>query len=287
MSNPSTSDRLSFTVFIAIAFHAAVILGISYTKSKSDKVAPTLNITLATHASAKSPEKADFLAQHNQQASGTEDSVKELTTTELAKVADIAVNKVNPIPVQQSEVIFSDKKEVLTTVKSEQVIASDSQDDDKQLQQGQDRENNEVNPTQKLASLQAKLDRQRQALAREPRITRHTSVSTKSSEEAAYYNSWSQKIVRVGNLNYPKEALQKEIFGDLRLSVKIRADGTVANIQILESSGHSLLDNAALQIVKLSSPFDPFPPEIEKQTDIFEIIRTWKFEISGLSTSAD
>jgi len=117
--------------------------GITFTLSERDKAAPTLNITLATHASANEPDKADFLAQHNQEASGTETELKELTTTEIADVSDASINEINP--------------------------------------------------------------------------TRHTSVSTKSSDEAAYYNYWSDKIIRVGNKNFPKEAIEKGIFGSLFL----------------------------------------------------------------------
>ena len=44
-----------------------------------------------------------------------------------------------------------------------------------------------------------------------------------------------------------------------------------------KSSGHKLLDDAAIRIVKLSAPFAPFPAEIRKETDILDIIRTWQF----------
>ncbi len=289
MSAPSTTDRLSFTVFLAIALHAMVIFGISFSIARSDKVAPTLNITLATHASAQAPEKADFLAQNNQKASGTEAQVKELTTTEVAQVADVQINEVNPVPVQQAREFVEQKEEVLSTINdSVRKLNSQEKVNDLQDQQhGQELNTQDEARTRKLASLQAKLDQQRQALAREPRVTRHTSVSAKSSIEAAYYNKWSQKIVRVGNLNFPQEALRDEIFGQLRLSVQLRSDGSVAKVAILESSGHAILDDAALRIVRLAAPFEPFPPEIEKDSDIFEIIRTWKFEITGLSASID
>ena len=91
--------------------------------------------------------------------------------------------------------------------------------------------------------------------------------------------------VGVGKARQVPEAIRKGIYGNLRLSVKIRADGSVANIEILQSSGQALLDDAAVRIVKLALPFQPFPAEIKRTTDIFEIIRTWKFEITGLTTT--
>ena len=98
-------------------------------------------------------------------------------------------------------------------------------------------------------------------------------------------NKWINKVVFVGNRNFPKEALSQKIFGSLRLATTLKPNGTIHSVEILQSSGHSVLDNAALQIVHLASPFPPFPPEIRKDTDQLEIIRTWNFEISGLSTN--
>lgn len=287
MPESQSSDRLSFTLFMALALHAMIIFGITFTLPKSDKVAPTLNITLATHKSKKQPEDTDFLAQFDQQASGTEDKVKELTTTELAEVADVNVNQVNPIQSPNTTQKTIEKRKVITT-QSQSLRSASS---DKLAEEEQNPSEAQEAPTQaqlrseKLASLQAKLDRERQALAREPRITRHTSVSTKSSDEAAYYNYWSSKIVKIGNKNFPREALDKEIFGSLRMEVGIRANGTVASAKVTSSSGHVFLDDAARRIVKLAEPFRPLPPEIAKNTDIFVIYRTWNFEITGLSTS--
>ena len=57
----------------------------------------------------------------------------------------------------------------------------------------------------------------------------------------------------------------------------MRADGGVTEIRVLKSSGHAILDNAAVRIVRLSAPFAPFPPELRERHDLIEIIRTWQF----------
>jgi protein TonB len=81
----------------------------------------------------------------------------------------------------------------------------------------------------------------------------------------------------VGNRNYPAEAKSRRITGSLRLLVAVRADGGVTEIRVLQSSGHGVLDNAAVRIVRLSSPFPPFPPELRERHDLIEVIRTWQF----------
>jgi len=45
----------------------------------------------------------------------------------------------------------------------------------------------------------------------------------------------------------------------------------------VRSSGKKLLDDAASRIVELAAPFQPFPPEIRKETDLLHITRTWQF----------
>ena len=60
--------------------------------------------------------------------------------------------------------------------------------------------------------------------------------------------------------------------------VAIDKQGKLVDIQVLKSSGKKILDDAALRSVKNAAPFDPFPPEIKRDTDILEIVRTWRFE---------
>ncbi|MEW8584134.1 MAG: TonB family protein, partial [Candidatus Thiodiazotropha sp.] len=53
------------------------------------------------------------------------------------------------------------------------------------------------------------------------------------------------------------------------------------SIKVRHSSGHNILDDAAIRIVRLAAPFSPFPNEIRKETDILDITRTWQFLRSG------
>jgi protein TonB len=129
-----------------------------------------------------------------------------------------------------------------------------------------------------IASLQAKLAMQRQAYAKQPRVKTLTSVAARASNDAEYLNLWQERIELIGNLNYPEEARKQKIYGQLRLLVTVLPDGSIHDITILKSSGHRILDDAAVRIVRLSAPFAPFPPALRKDVDRLEIIRTWKFE---------
>lgn len=288
LDRTSSSERLSFTVFLALAIHAMVILGITFSVSQSKKAAPTLNITLATHKSLNAPEKADFLAQHDQEASGTKDEVKELTTREQSEVVSPNINQITPVPQQKSTVASTNEEEVLTTKDSQFVVSRQDDPQDTESEQQKDAQLEDtplINP--EIASLRAKLDKLQQEFSRRPRIRRMTSVATKSSHDAAYLNKWTQRVEIMGNQNFPAAALENKMFGSLRLSVILNSDGSVETVEVLKPSGFPILDQAALQIVRLASPFDPFPPEIKKTADQLDIIRTWRFEITGLKTATD
>jgi protein TonB len=99
-------------------------------------------------------------------------------------------------------------------------------------------------------------------------------------------NQWLRKIESIGNTNYPIEARQQNINGKLRLLVAIKADGTIDQLKVLESSGHKVLDDAAKNIVRLASPFAPFSEEMRKDTEVLEIIRTWQFGKNLFSTDS-
>ena len=49
------------------------------------------------------------------------------------------------------------------------------------------------------------------------------------------------------HLFYPPEAVARGIEGEVRLILKLSAEGTVVDVSIAASSGHALLDNAAIR----------------------------------------
>ena len=97
------ADRLGFTLFLAALIHLALILGVGFTMVEPKQITKTLEITLATFKSEKKPEKADFIAQDNQQGSGTLDKKAIPKTTEVAPFQDNKVNKVTPPPAPKPE----------------------------------------------------------------------------------------------------------------------------------------------------------------------------------------
>ena len=127
-----------------------------------------------------------------------------------------------------------------------------------------------------LASLNAELQQRLDSKAK--RLKRkYISANTREYRYAAYMEAWRAKVERVGNINYPDEARLKQLSGNLLLDVSLNQDGSVREITVRRSSGHKVLDDAAVRIVELASPYAPFPPDIREEVDILHITRTWKF----------
>lgn len=280
-SNPTANDRLSFMLIIALLLHAIVILGIGFSYATRAKPPATLEITLAQHNQATAPEEADFLAQSNQEASGDLDRKAELTTDRRADFADTTIRDANPEPNKRLRINDSvrDEQIVSTTSRSAHQIKTTPPEPEQEKRVHQIGDDNEdVVSNDEISTLQAKLASERQAYAKRPRIKTLTSVSARTSIDAEYLNGWQERIELIGNLNYPQEARHRQIYGQLRLLVSLLPDGSVHNIEILQSSGQAILDDAAIRIVRLSAPFAAFPYELKKEVDQLEIIRTWKFE---------
>lgn len=129
-----------------------------------------------------------------------------------------------------------------------------------------------------IASLEAQLSQDIQQYAKRPRVSRQNTAATMRDISAWYRDEWRKKVERIGNLNYPEEARRQRIHGSLRMLVVVDRNGSVQELRVLESSGHPVLDEAAMRIVRLSAPFAPFTGELAKTFDQVEIIRTWRFE---------
>ncbi len=116
------------------------------------------------------------------------------------------------------------------------------------------------------------------------RVRRLLAGTTAAPEFAYYLEAWRRKVERIGNLNYPSEARARRLNGSLRLLVTITADGALHEVRVLETSGHRVLDEAALHIVRLAAPYAPFSPKMRATTDLLEIERTWHFRNSRYSS---
>ena len=280
----SDFDRFSFTLFMALAVHAIVVLGITFAPEPPRSSAQTMEITLSQFDDEEAPEKADFLAQTSQKGSGTEEEAMEMTSPQPAEVSQPEVAEIQPEPATTAEPNPQEERAVVQTESKarQQVRQPETREDPEPLPRAERK--SLMERSLEIASLEARFDAQQQAYARRPRVMRVTAASTLKSDNAWYVQNWVSKVTRVGNMNYPNEARRSGLYGDLRMLVSLRKDGTIKQVAILQSSGSTVLDDAAIRIVRMAAPFAPFPEDMREQVDELEIIRTWSFQRRGLTS---
>ncbi len=279
-----SNEPLGMALVAALAVHAFIILSISFDIARDNPPAPerTLDITLVQpKEKPKLTENPDFLAQQSQEGGG-EETVKERKTSPLGNPAAMPIPKPalelerSGSPQPQPE----QKPEVITAQKAPRVRKAPPP-------KPKVRAKPKTNLSQLLASTQleidrltAELDRRSLSASRQDR-RKAINASTQEYQYAAYLEAWRSKVEKIGNLNYPDEAKRNKLYGNLLMHVAVRADGSVEQIRVVRSSGHKLLDDAAVRIVRMSAPFAPFPPEIRKNVDVLDITRTWQFLDGG------
>ena len=277
-------QRLRFALLLAAGVHIAFILGLGFEAAPMPPYTPPLEVTLATQANAQEPEKAKLRAAVNQLGSGEPSDHEEITRSALSPSMQTQVDQMPSRVIPNVEQQHYATPATATAAASQTYITKRAQAK-VQLQTPTIGTNPEMNQlSRELASLEARLDSQSRAYSTMPRVRRLTSTSTKRAVDAAYLLKWRQIVEAVGNRYYPEASERYSIYGSLRLLVVIHRDGSLEDIKILSSSGHALLDEAAIKIVRLAAPFAPFSAELQATTDRLEIIRTWQFQENRLSS---
>ena len=107
-------------------------------------------------------------------------------------------------------------------------------------------------------------------------IRRLESNSALQSFETIYLNAWQRQIETAGYYEISRSDI---IQGNFRVQIKSIIDhmGNLIDVDILQSSGNSMLDALALKILYQSAPFEPFSKDMMANYQQLEIIRDWNF----------
>ncbi len=113
---------------------------------------------------------------------------------------------------------------------------------------------------------------------RGPKRELWVSPDTRSAIVAPYLVAWRRKVERIGTLNFPVAAREAGPHANPVIEVAIDSNGRLARAVIRRSSGDPALDQAALAILRLASPFDPFPPNLARRYRVLRFTYEWQFE---------
>lgn len=266
------------SILVSVAVHAVLILGLSFVVTPINFAAPhnVLEVVLVNSKSARKPDKADSLAQANLDGGGNVDDNRRAKSPfpnlpEERKTAEDV--KQAQQRVQQMEL---EMKQLMTQAKARAKVVQAEMNNTQSGVPDPAATADLIKRSQEIERLQAQIDRNYQAYQERPKRT-FVGARTMESRFALYVDGWRVKVERVGNINYPQEARDRNIQATLQMTVAIKSNGDIENIEINRSSGHTFLDRAAMRIVRMSAPFDPFPPNLKKDTDVLHITRTWMF----------
>ncbi len=279
MQLPPANDRMMTTIFLAALLHLIVILGVTFSTQDSesdDEQAPGLEVILVNGEAprAKQNRAARYLAQRNQQGSGN---------TLAAERA--LIPRSSPAPLDRPGSVDGDgttmhragqdggeDAALATRAPAARIVyfAAAPADEDTaesplQLEQHPD------------LGMESNDDGIQLRLRGEARKQLWVSADTRESDVAVYLDSWRRKVERVGTLNFPSVARRQSLSGTPVVEVTIDADGRLEQAVIRSSSGHPELDDAALRILKLAAPFDPFPRALGEKHDQIRIAYEWQF----------
>ncbi|MCG8435884.1 MAG: energy transducer TonB [Gammaproteobacteria bacterium] len=288
----STAERLITTLFFAALLHGIVIFGISFSPEEpGSSEGSTIEVTLVRNINDDAPEEADYLAQANQQGEGnTQDLVRPQSA--LATPTQLENIGIADAPDWQNANELSDSELV-----PEKLRAHDPADKT-QSRLSSTAPSSLTAPTDPAATPSTNVERvlvarlmktgdtvtdqtaelNQAAVAHSDTVReKFISVNTRESVYASYLEAWRRKVEELGNLNYPDDARRKGLSGSLQLEVSLNADGTIRDIVTHMPSAYKSLDEAAVRIVRLASPFAPFNDEIRQQTDVLKFVYEWRF----------
>lgn len=291
------TTRLQTGMLLSVGIHVFVIFGLGFSMpppKKMNDIVPRLDVVLVNAKTLAKPEKAEALAQVNLDGGGNTEAAKRLKSplppVDTAPVAEArieqrakktaqkkAVERAEQEAQKKVEELEQEAQTLLSRIKpSPQAVPVRSAKTEAPEPAPQADTGALLQRSLAIARLEAEIAREWEEYQKRPRRM-FLGARVQEYIFARYVEDWRAKVERVGNLNYPQAAREQKIYGSLTLTVAIKADGGVEKVEINRSSGHKMLDAAAVKIVELASPFAAFSEDVKKKADILEITRTWTF----------
>ncbi|AMN45790.1 hypothetical protein ACG33_01440 [Steroidobacter denitrificans] len=271
-------DRLTTTLFLAALFHGIVILGVTFAKpGKDERPTPTLEVLLLTGADTRAADnlQAQYLAQRGQLGSGT--------TDERVRPANPASSALALQQTGMSDGNSDQYREALIGQPAARILSSRSAQSNLAHRSGEDAPARQVqtplalSPTTPRPIATSATDLTLRLHGRRNDGSFEVIPNTRESLLAPYLDAWRGKIERIGTLNFP-QTVRSHAGGDNPvLEVSIHADGMLGSAIVKRSSGRKDIDQAALSILRLASPFDPFPVELRDRYQELRFAYEWQF----------
>ena len=285
---PAVPDRLPAMLFLAALIHGILIIGITFNTEIADQFASAISLEVTIVADADQridrPDEAAYLAQASQQGGGnTTEQVRPAAPLQSAMPVDNE-GRDDGNALLDAEAHDQSADELLATENSsnrqvEIDPRSDPETDNSTaIAMEAGRERTLPLPQEDEATMLIRDDEPRQLIV---------SADTRESVVAAYLDNWKRRVEAVGRSYLPQLGNLENISGSPTVMVAIDASGDLSEAVIRKTSGSTVLDLAALDILHRASPFDPFPAEVTAEYDVVRFEYKWLFTDQLMSGTAE
>lgn len=267
--------NLALGITVSVVLHACLLaVHFTYPDALARVGERVMDVVLVNAKHKNRPTDAQAKAQANLDGGGNTDQERRATTplppsVQTREGDDLVAAQ------QKAAQLETQQKEMMTRLKGDRTISSSLRQEDKTFTPTDAPGMDLVSRSLAIARLEAQIDRQVEDYNKRPR-KKFIGARTEEYLPAQYVEDWRQKVERIGNLNYP-EAARGKFYGSLTVYIEISSAGELLRAEIQRSSGQKVLDEAALRILRLASPFGQFPAELKKQMDILAFARVWTF----------
>lgn len=285
ISMPRAEHFIVYALGASIVVHA-VLLATRFRPFDPTRIkdrTPPLEVALVNAKSKLKPAVADFLAQSNLDGGGNTDLPRRAKTPLPVLPKANATGEI-AVAAQRLDVLEQEARELMTRIKGGPAAPAVPTPVEAPEPVALPSANELMQRTLESMRIEARIAKDIENYQQRPK-RRFVGARAEEYKLARYVEDWRAKIERIGNLNYPEAARTLQLYGSLLLTVSIRSDGSVENVEINRSSGQRVLDAAAVKIVEMSAPFAAFPPDIKRDTDVLHITRTWMFTKGDKLTS--
>ena len=275
LQQPWWRDHLFMMMVGCALFLHALVLSIQFAMPiEEDQVVKEIAISI--RPSLEKIEHADFLAQADQQGAGTFREAHRISTQNTQHQAQPSQGQhlsSDQSIEQPARLTANNDPQILTTTLSWQ------------KQRSQETRQDKVEPVQSqyqqqaamIAGVEAEYLQQQQNFSRQQQIKTVNGVHAKADPAVSYLEKFRKKVEFYGNRDYPIEAQQLGLAGEVRLMVVLGRNGKIMALQLLESSGYDILDEAAKISVRRAAPFPRFDAGLKDMEEL-RIVRTWRFD---------
>ncbi len=272
-------DPLMIGVGLSVLLHLLVLM-IRFAPPSPLVLAPRdsrLEVVLLNAGTVERPLAPDVVAQVDMEGGGDRDEGR--ATSPLVASAEVREGTAIEERQQRVQELEEVQRRLLARASEQGLVRDQPTQSEPSVEPGADRERTE----EMIARLQAQIERQISDYNKRPRRLTF-GVNAVGVTYARYVSDWAARIEQIGTERYPAAA-RGRLYDALVITVEVDKHGNVVDIVINRKSQHEILNRAVKEIVFAGAPYEPFPPEMAREGDILQIVRTWTFTHGALQTS--